>query len=301
MNLPTKVEIIEVCSIDSLNKKVNVTFSKEKIDLINALNTTGLKRMEPISLVNPVSALHEIQLKNGKEVFAGIQRDPEIQYMVMIASEEDYESAVEMGANALSFLIGASEQFNLNILKKTTKEMIIELEKIIQKIKINGLFLRLTLSSSFGCHFEGKIDFGRISELVKHFNSLGVDEIVFWDTKGQANPLQVFQFFQQIFSQKPQSLITARFNDSNGFGKSNIMAALQAGVNRFDTAIGGIGGSSYSLKETLYVATEDVVYLLQEMEIEVGIDLIKLLSCVERTKLITKRELIGHFHNVKEY
>lgn len=296
MGLPKKVEIIEVGPRDGLQNESNFIPTEQKIALINALNKTGIKRMETTSFVHPV---YVPQMKDAKEVLEGMEHDPDIQYMALIPNEKGYERAVENGVRALSLVVGASNTFNLKNVKMTREESIQKFESVIEKAKANGIFVRYNIATAFWCPYEGKVDSNLVLEMLQQIDALGVDEIVICDTIGRANPAQVYDLFQQIATGHPEAMITAHFHDTYGLAQANVVAALQTGVTRFDTSIGGLGGCPFALGAAGNIATEDVVFMLHEMGIETGIDLPSLLSCVELVRPLTNRELTGHYHKVK--
>lgn len=296
MNLPKQVEIIEVGPRDGLQNEAGFIPTEQKIAFIHSLNGTGIRRMEATSFVHPV---YVPQMKDAKELLEGIERFPQIQYMVLIPNEAGYERAVASGVRDLSFVIGVSDSFNLKNIKMTREESIRRLEAVMKKAKKNGMFIRHNISTSFWCPYEGKVDAALVLEMLRRIDALGVDEIVICDTIGRANPQQVFDLFQRVFSLRPNAMITAHFHDTYGLAQANILAALQAGVARFDASIGGLGGCPFAPGAAGNVATEDVVFMLHEMGIETGIDLPSLLSCVELVKSLTTRELTGHFHRAR--
>jgi hydroxymethylglutaryl-CoA lyase len=296
MNLPEKVEIIEVGPRDGLQNEANFIPTEKKIQLINALNKTGIKRMEATSFVHPV---YVPQMKDAKEVLQGIEQDPAIQYMALIPNEKGFELAVENGVRALSLVVGASDSFNLKNVKMSREESIQKLANVVKKAKANGIFIRYNIATAFWCPYEGKVDSALVLDMVERIDAMGVDEIVLCDTIGRANPQQVFNLFRQTDLQKPGAMITAHFHDTYGLALANIVAALQTGITRFDTSIGGLGGCPFAPGAAGNVATEDVVFMLQEMGIDTGIDLQSLLLSVELVRPLTTRELTGHFHKVK--
>jgi hydroxymethylglutaryl-CoA lyase len=295
MYLPKNVEIIEVGPRDGLQNEAKFIPTEKKIDLINALNKTGIKRMEATSFVHPV---YVPQMKDAKEVLQGMERKLNVQYMALIPNEKGYDRAVENGVKALSLVVGASDSFNLKNVKMAREESITKFTSVVEKAKENGMFIRFNIATAFWCPFEGKVHPDVVLEIVRRFDRLGVDEIVVCDTIGRANPAQVHNLFELISQEQPKAMITAHFHDTYGFAQANITAALQVGVTRFDTSIGGLGGCPFAPGAAGNVATEDVVCMLHEMGIETGIDLPSLLSCVKLVEPLTNRELKGHYHKV---
>jgi len=295
VNLPNKVEIIEVGPRDGIQNESTFISTENKIELINALNKTGIKRMEATSFVHPK---YVPQMKDAKEVLEGIDRDPSIQYMALIPNEKGCDRAIESGIKALSLVVGASDSFNLKNVKMTREQSIQSFETVIKKAKEQDIFIRYSIATSFWCPFEGKVDSDLVLDLVEKAENLGVDEIVLCDTIGRANPAQVFDLFEKVMSLQTTAMITAHFHDTYGMALSNVVAALQTGVTRFDASIGGLGGCPFAPGAAGNSSTEDIVFMLHEMGIETGIDLKQLLACVEMVKPLTNRNLTGHLHKV---
>ncbi|OLN22011.1 hydroxymethylglutaryl-CoA lyase [Domibacillus antri] len=295
MNLPNKVEIIEVGPRDGLQNEANFIPTEQKIALIQALNKTGIKRMEATSFVHPV---YVPQMKDAKEVLEGIEQDPDIQYMALIPNEKGYERAVENGVRALSLVVGASDSFNIKNVKMTRKDSMKAFEGVIRKAKERDIFVRYNIATAFWCPYEGKVDLETVLEMVGLIDELGADEIVFCDTIGRANPKQVSDLFQQVLDRRPNAMITAHFHDTYGLAQANVLAALDEGITRFDTSIGGLGGCPFAPGAAGNASTEDVVFMLHEMGIETGIDLSALQYCVNLIKPLTERDLTGHYHKI---
>jgi hydroxymethylglutaryl-CoA lyase len=181
----------------------------------------------------------------------------------------------------------------------TREESINKFDSVVEKAKERDIFIRYNIATAFWCPYEARVDSDLVLDMVRRIDRSGVDEIVICDTIGRANPTQVYELFSRIFKEQPNALISAHFHDTYGLAQANIIAALQAGVTRFDTSIGGLGGCPFAPGAAGNVATEDVVFMLHEIGIETGLDLPSLLSCVEMVKPLTNRELTGHFHKVK--
>lgn len=296
MNLPDKVEIIEVGPRDGIQNEFNFIPTEKKIELINALSKTGIKRMEAVSFVHPK---YVPQMKDAKEVLNGIEKSPSVQYMALIPNEKGYDRAIESDVHSLSLVVGASDSFNLKNVKMSREQSITNLAMVIEKAKANDIFIRYSIATAFWCPFEGKVDAGLVLKMVEEAEMLGADEIVLADTIGRANPKQVFELFQAAISLKTKSSISAHFHDTYGMALGNVMAALEAGVTRFDASIGGLGGCPFAPGAAGNAATEDLVFMMHEMGIDTGIDFDQLLACIELLKPFTNRELTGHLHKVK--
>ncbi|RFU71466.1 hydroxymethylglutaryl-CoA lyase [Peribacillus saganii] len=295
MNLPKKVEIVEVGPRDGIQNEAKFIETDQKAELINALSKTGIRRMEAASFVHPI---HVPQMKDAKQVLESITRKKEIQYMALIPNEKGYERAVQSNVNAVSLVVGASNTFNQKNVRMTTSESMSRLEDVILRAKETGMFVRFNIATSFWCPYEGKVNQKAVLQMLEQLDKLIVDEIVLCDTIGHANPKQVYDLFSRIFDRWPKAKIAAHFHDTYGFAQANILAALQAGVGVFDSSIGGLGGCPFAPGAAGNIATEDLVKMLHEMDIETGIDFDKLLECVDLVKPMTERQLSGHVYRV---
>lgn len=297
MIVPIKVEIIEVGPRDGLQNEAIFIPTEDKISLINALNKTGIKRMEATSFVHPT---YVPQMKDAKEVLEGIVQAPDIQYMALVPNKRGFDRAIEQGVRAVSLVVGASNSFNLKNVKMTREESIQKLEDVILKAKEEDVFVRYNIATAFWCPFEGIMDSSLVLEIAKRIDRLGVDEIVFCDTIGRANPKQVYSLLKEMMEMQPAAMITAHFHDTYGLAQANIIAALQAGVTRFDASIGGLGGCPFAPGAAGNVATEDVVFMMNELGIETGIDLESLQSCLGVIRKISNRDLMSHYNMILE-
>jgi hydroxymethylglutaryl-CoA lyase len=296
MNLPRKVEIIEVGPRDGIQNEANFIPTEKKVELIEALSQTGVRRIEVTSFVHPV---HVPQMKDAKEVLEGIQRREVIQYIALIPNEKGYERARQSNIDAVALVIGASDSFNQKNVRMSRGESMDRLNTVIAQAKDEGVFVRYDIATSFWCPYEGVVDPSIVLDMVKQVDAFQVDEIVICDTIGRANPKQVYDLFSRVMDQSPLAKITAHFHDTYGLAQANVLAALQAGISAFDSSIGGLGGCPFAPGAAGNGSTEDLVMMLHEMGIETGINLEKLMECVEVIRPLTERPLTGHLHKVK--
>ena len=188
---------------------------------------------------------------------------------------------MENGAKSVAVFVGVSDSFNKKNINKTTRESMNELKPLVEKLIEVGYFVRACISTAFYCPFEGAVDPEKVTELCKEFVSWGVQELSVADTIGMANPKESYALFHTLINVFPHTLITAHFHDTRKMGIANIFAALQAGVSRFDTSAGGLGGCPFAPGATGNVATEDVVNMLHKMDITTNIDIDELLNAVD--------------------
>ena len=274
--LPNKVTIIEVGPRDGLQNEKKEVPTEVKLDFIRGLQQAGVQEMEISSFVSPKWVP---QMKDAPEIVSNVEKVG--RQFVLTPNLKGVELAKAAGANSLAVFVGVSDSFNKKNINKTTQESMDELRPIVETLLQEGYFVRACISTAFYCPFEGKIDPQSTLALCKEFVSWGVQELSVADTIGMANPMESYTLFDLLIKEFPETLITAHFHDTRKMGLANIFAALSAGVTRFDTSAGGLGGCPFAPGATGNVATEDVVNMLEQMGIDTGIDLDQLLKAVE--------------------
>ncbi|MCG7342964.1 hydroxymethylglutaryl-CoA lyase [Sporosarcina sp. ACRSL] len=273
--LPKNVTIIEVGPRDGLQNEKNHVGEEEKLEFIHLLQSAGIKEMELTSFVSPKWVPQMADAKNIVEKAKKIGRQ-----FVLAPNEKGADLAIEAGAENIAVFVGVSNTFNKKNINRTTIESMNSLELVIAKLKSDGIFVRACISTAFYCPYEGKIEIEEVSKLCSRFISMGVDELSVADTIGMANPMESYELFNRLKDLFPDVLLTAHFHDTRKMAIANIFAAMQAGVNRFDTSAGGLGGCPFAPGATGNVATEDVVHMLHSLGIETGIDVEKICEAV---------------------
>ncbi|MDN4607347.1 hydroxymethylglutaryl-CoA lyase [Sporosarcina highlanderae] len=275
--LPKNVKIIEVGPRDGLQNEKRLVEEKEKLNFIHALQDAGIDEMELTSFVSPKWVP---QMADAKNIVANSKRIG--RQFVLAPNEKGAELAIEAKANSIAVFVGVSNSFNQKNINRTTEESMNALEPVIAKLKNEGIFIRGCISTAFYCPYEGKINKEDVIDLCRRFVTMGVDELSIADTIGMANPLESYELFKLLQVEfADEVLLTAHFHDTRKMALANIFAALQAGIDRFDTSAGGLGGCPFAPGATGNIATEDVVNMLDSMGIETGIDVEKVCEAVE--------------------
>lgn len=273
--LPNNVTIIEVGPRDGLQNEELHVQEEDKLAFIEALQGAGIKEMELTSFVSPKWVP---QMSDAGEI---VKKTKSIgRQFVLAPNSKGAELAVAAGAKSIAVFVGVSNSFNKKNINRTTDESMAALGPIISQLKAQGVFVRACISTAFYCPYEGKIELTEVIKLCRRFVDMGIDELSIADTIGKANPVEVYTLFQSIMEEFPATLITAHFHDTRKMAMANIFAALQVGVNRFDTSAGGLGGCPFAPGATGNVATEDVVHMLDTLGIETGIDVKKVCNAV---------------------
>ncbi|MER2008323.1 MAG: hydroxymethylglutaryl-CoA lyase, partial [Psychrobacillus sp.] len=258
-SLPKKVTIIEVGPRDGLQNEKNVVPTDVKLLFIEHLQKAGVVEMELSSFVSPKWVP---QMSDAKEIVTNVKKVG--RQFVLTPNKKGIDLALENGAKSVAVFVGVSDSFNKKNINKTTRESMNELKPLVEKLIEDGYFVRACISTAFYCPFEGAVDPEKVTELCKEFVSWGVQELSVADTIGMANPKESYTLFHTLINEFPHTLITAHFHDTRKMGIANIFAALQAGVSRFDTSAGGLGGCPFAPGATGNVATEDVVNMLHK-------------------------------------
>jgi len=291
MELPKAVTVVEVGPRDGLQNEACFIPTEQKIELIERLSETGLKRIEITSFVHPKAIP---QLQDSEEVVKRIQRKPGIIYSTLVPNERGLERALASCVQEITLFVSASEIHNQKNVKMSISESLKEFRSIAEKALANGIRMRGYVATAFGCPYEGRVAPEKVEFVINEYQAIGVHEIALGDTTGMANPVQVSRMVERIKPRLGKTGLALHFHDTRGAGLANILAALQEGVTIFDGSIGGLGGCPYAPGASGNIATEDLVNMLEQMGIETGIDLQKLIDCARYAREIIQRDLPSH-------
>lgn len=283
MIFPLKVSIVEVGPRDGLQNESFFMPTAMKINLVNRLILSGVKRIEATSFVHPRWIP---QLKDAEEVIKGVDQGPDTRISALIPNLKGYERARDCGVKEINLVLSASQSHNLKNVNRTIEESLKELGRITEAAQRDGIMVRGSVAVSFGCPYEGKVQPDRVFAIAGELKKMGCFEIVLADTVGVANPAQVYRVFSGTGEKVTGVGLAAHFHDTRGLGLANVLAAMQAGVTVFDSSIGGMGGCPYAPGAPSNIATEKLVVKLAEMEIETGIDTCKLAACLDTLRSI---------------
>ncbi|WJY28649.1 hydroxymethylglutaryl-CoA lyase [Sporosarcina trichiuri] len=274
-SLPNRATIIEVGPRDGLQNEKNQVPTDAKLEFIRLLKTSGVREIELTSFVSPKWVP---QMKDAGDIARNAV--PFERAIVLTPNSKGVSLARDAGAEAVAVFVGVSDTFNQKNINRSTDESVEALTPVIEQLKEDGIFVRACISTAFYCPYEGKTDIEDVIELCRRFVALGVDELSVADTIGMANPAESFELFSRLRQAFPSVLLTAHFHDTRKMALANIFAALQAGVDRFDTSAGGLGGCPFAEGATGNVATEDVVNMFDSLGIETGIDVGKMCEAI---------------------
>lgn len=291
--MPGRVRIREVGPRDGFQNEPEVIATDDKVRLVEMLAATGLHRLEVTSFVR---ADVVPQLADAGEVLERARIPEEVSVSVLIPNMRGLEAALAHRdrIDEVNVFLSASESHNRHNVNRSVAESVAGAEAVFAEAGAAGLRCEGVISTSFGCPYEGDVDPGRVLEIAAALAAAGAAEIGFGDTTGMANPVQVREFFERARAELPGVELTAHFHNTRGQGLANVLAALDAGCESFESSFGELGGCPFPPGATGNIATEDLVSMLHEMGIETGIDLEKLLIAAREAQKVLGRPLGSH-------
>jgi hydroxymethylglutaryl-CoA lyase len=280
----------EVSPRDGLQIEPTWVETADKIALIDQLSLAGFSRIEAGSFVSPKAIP---ALRDGDEVFRGIQRHAGVIYVALIPNLKGAQRAIDAGADELNLVMSASQTHNLANMRMRCEQSLTAFADVVSFAAGSAVSLNGSIATTFGCPFEGKIDEDRVLQIVDAYLELGMKGISLADTTGMANPRQVHRLVQRVLTRIPASALTLHFHNTRGLGLSNVLAAYEAGARRFDASLGGLGGCPFAPGASGNICTEDLVNMCEEMGIDTGIDLPHLLTMSRRLPALLGHEMPG--------
>ena len=285
--------IREVGPRDGFQNEPEIIPTPVKVQLINALARTGLQRLELTSFVR---ADVIAQLADAGEVLTQVDVPAEVSRSVLIPNVRGLENALALREHfdEINVFMSATDTHNRKNVNRSVQESLAALERVLPRARQAQLRCEAVISVAFGCPYEGHVEPAHVFEIAGRLAAAGAQEIGFGDTTGMANPRQVQSFFAAAAAALPGVELTAHFHNTRGQGLANVFAALEAGVESFESSFGELGGCPVPPGATGNVATEDVVSMLHEMDVTTGVDLPALIACSRAVQEHLGRALGSH-------
>jgi hydroxymethylglutaryl-CoA lyase len=283
--IPKEVEIIEVGPRDGLQNEPLPISTEDKKELITRLAKSGISRMETASFVHPKWVP---QMADSEEI-ASFCNELGITYIALTPNLKALERAIAAKAPQIAVFVGASSAFNKKNINKTTSESLEECKPLFEKAKKEGLFIRAYISMAFTCPFQGEVSFAEVKYVCDRFVNLGADEIDVGDTNGQADPKSVYERFSRLRDLYPETTFVGHFHDTKKLALANTVAAMQAGITKFDSSIGGLGGCPYSPGATGNLSTEDLLNMVKRMGCQTEVDYEEVMKIVPFAKSLSSK------------
>jgi len=273
MSLPRKVRIVEVGPRDGLQNEPKSVPAAVKIELVRRLVEAGLRSVEATAFVSPKWVP---QMADHAEVMAGVEKRPGVAYPVLVPNMKGFEAAREAGADEIEVFGAASETFSRKNINCSIAESLERFAPVVEAARAKKMRVRGAISCAVGCPYEGEVKPRAVATLAEKLHEMGCYEISLADTIGVGTPGKIRAMIEAVAKKVPIAKLAGHYHDTYGQALANIYASLEAGVKTFDSSVAGLGGCPYARGATGNVATEDVIYMLDSLGIETGVDLEKL-------------------------
>ncbi len=279
----------EVVTRDGFQIEPSFVPTDAKVALIDALSLCGYAKIEVTSFTSPKAIP---MLRDAEEVMGRIQRMPGVEYTVLVPNLRGAERAMEAKADELNLVMSTSETHNLANLRMTRAQSFAALSGVVRFVD-DQVPINVSLSTCFGCPMEGDVALDDVLAIARRFADHGVRGLTICDTTGMAHPLQVKRMAEVLQAQLPDTQLTLHFHNTRGMGLANILAAVQAGITRFDGSLGGLGGCPYAPGASGNVCSEDAIHMLDAMGYDTGMDMAKLIQLARQLPQIVGHEVPG--------
>ena len=287
MSLPKRVRLVEVGPRDGLQNEAQPISVADKVRLVDDLSATGLSYIEVGAFV---SAKWVPQMAGSAEVFAQIQRNEDITYAALAPNWRGFEEALAAGVKEVAVFAAASEAFSQRNINCSISESLERFAPIMEAARLHGIKVRGYVSCVLGCPYEGKVAPQQVAAVANELLAMGCYEISLGDTIGTGTPGATRDLIDVVAGQIPRGKLAGHFHDTYGQALANVYASLLEGIEVFDSSIAGLGGCPYAKGASGNVATEDVLYMLNGLGIDTGVDLDKLISAGQRICQVLGRE-----------
>jgi hydroxymethylglutaryl-CoA lyase len=293
MSFPQLVRLREVGPRDGFQNEPETIPTADKVRLIGMLGAAGYGRIELTSFVRPDVIP---QLADANDVLDSYEKLDGVAYSVLIPNEKGLDNALARRErfDEVNLFLSASETHNQRNVNRSIEESLAGLERVIARGRSEGLRAEGVISTSFGCPYEGHVPPEKVFAIAERLREAGCEEIAFGDTTGMANPRQVGEFFTEAKRRLAGAELTGHFHNTRGQGLANVLAALEKGVDSFESAFGELGGCPVPPGSTGNISSEDLVSMLEEMGIETHVDLDGLIAASSEVQEVLGRPLGAH-------
>ena len=286
-DLPSRISLREVGPRDGLQNEDPVPASA-KIALIDQLATTGVSRIEAVSFVKAEAIP---QMADADEVWAAVTKDPAIRYSALAPNLRGARRALAAGFTEVEAVVSASDTHNRKNVNRSTAQSLDEIAVMIDEAHQRGATLQVVVATAWGCPYEGDVPVERVLAVAGRAVADGADAISFGDTTGMATPSRVWDLVGSFRFRHPEVPLNLHFHNTRGTGLANVLAALELGVDDFDASVGGLGGCPYAPGASGNIATEELVYMVEDMGVGTGVDLAAMIEAAAAAERIVGREL----------
>ena len=286
-DLPGQISVREVGPRDGLQNEDPVP-TEDKVELIDRLSATGVRRIEAVSFVRPAAIP---QMADADEVWKRFTRAPAVRYSALVPNLRGAARALDCGVTEIEAVVSASDTHNRKNVNRGTAESLDDIAVLIDRAHQRGAACQVIVSTAWGCPYEGDVPPARVISVAGRAVADGADSISFGDTTGMATPRRVRELVGGFRSAYPDIQLNLHFHNTRGTGLANVLTALELGVTDFDASVGGLGGCPYAPGATGNIATEELVHMVEDMGVATGIDLAAMIDAAADAERIIGRRL----------
>ena len=286
-DLPDRISLREVGPRDGLQNEDPVS-TQAKVELIDTLSQTGVRRIEAVSFVHPKAIP---QMADADQVWQQIHRADQVRYSALVPNSRGASRALGAGFTELEAVVSASDTHNRKNVNRGTEESLDDIAVIIDAAHQAGATCQVIVSTAWGCPYEGDVPVERVIGVASRAVAGGADSVSFGDTTGMATPSRVRELVGEFRMKHPGTGLNLHFHNTRGTGLANVLTALELGVADFDASVGGLGGCPYAPGATGNIATEELVYMVEDMGVATGVDLTAMIEAAAQAERIVGRTL----------
>ena len=287
---PASTTIVEVSPRDGLQNEAKILPTGQKLELIRRSIAAGIRRIEATSFVNPNRVP---QMADAEAVMAAVPRRPDVQYIGLALNVRGAERAVAAGVDEVNYVVITTDQYNMANQGCLTADTLAGWPKVAAMARAAGKSVTFTMAATFGCPFEGEVPVQRVVDLAREGAKENPSEIILADSIGVGAPTDVEAKVAAVRAALPGIPLRCHFHNTRNTGLANLVAGLRAGVSGFDASIGGIGGCPFAPGATGNIPTEDVIYMLNRMGVETGVNLEELIDAVQWLSGVLEKQMPG--------
>lgn len=285
-----EIYITDVTARDGFQMETAWIPTEMKIEIINKIAAAGLKRIEAAAFVSPKKVP---QMRDAEKVVTAIEKREGLSITALVANLKGTKRALAAEVDEIQAVLSVSETHNISNIDKDLDTSIKETGQMAELVKAHGKNFNVSLSTVFGCSFEGVMPVEKTARVIETLAGYGISLFVLSDTTGMANPRQTYYYVTKLRQEFPQLKFGLHFHNARGMGLANVLAGYEAGIKRFDSAVGGIGGCPFTPNAAGNVCTEDMAYMFEEMGVKTGVDLKKLVKLAKEIESLLDRTLPG--------
>jgi hydroxymethylglutaryl-CoA lyase len=286
-DLPERISVREVGPRDGLQNEDPVP-TDAKIELIDRLSATGVRRIEAVSFVRPEAIP---QMADASEVWQRITKAPSVRYSALVPNLRGATRALDSGLTEIEAVVSASDTHNRKNVNRGTEESLDDIAVIFDRAHQRGATCQVIVSTAWGCPYEGDVPVARVVRVAGRAVADGADSVSFGDTTGMATPRRVRELVGEFRLAYPDVPLNLHFHNTRGTGLANVLTALELGVTDFDASVGGLGGCPYAPGASGNIATEELVHMVEDMGVATGIDLAAMIDAAADAERIIGRQL----------